>query len=242
MVPGESPTAAAIRSELGDGLQGLLGKTVPLSDKIDGDGALVVVNMNSTLAAKLAWKRQLTDSGPEGFQIRTQLLDGHQVTVIAAETEIGSLYGAFYFLRLVQTLRPLERINVSEKPRLQLRLLDHWDNLDGSIERGYAGKSLWNWNELPDKIDPRLRDYARANASIGINGSALNNVNANSQFLSAEYLRKVTAIADVFRPFGIRVPVGALLCPDRIGWIETADPLDPDVAGWWKTRPAKSTG
>ena len=237
VVPGQSQTAAAIRSELGIGLHGLLGKALPLKDSIDGDGALVVVTANSALAARLSWKKQLKASGPEGFQIRTQLFDGHRVTVIASETEIGSLHGAFYFLRLLQTLKPIARLNIDEQPRLQLRLLDHWDNLDGSIERGYAGKSLWNWNELPDTIDPRLRDYARANASLGINGSTLNNVNADSQILSQDYLRKVAAIADVFRPFGIRVYLSARFsAPIELGGLKTADPLDPDVAAWWKMK------
>jgi alpha-glucuronidase len=91
-------------------------------------------------------------------------------------------------LRLLQTLEPIDDLNISEKPRLQLRILDHWDNLDGSIERGYAGNSLWNWQELPNRIDSRLGDYARADASIGINGVTLNNVNADARILTTDYL------------------------------------------------------
>ena len=88
-------------------------------------------------------------------------------------------------------------------------MLNHWDNLDGSIERGYAGRSLWDWKALPETVDPRLRDYARANASLGINGSVLNNVNASAQSLSAEYLHKTATIAGVFRPYGVRVYLSA---------------------------------
>src|SRR5205085_3528064 len=136
----------------------------------------------------------------------------------------GALYGAFYFLRLMQTLQPLANLDVTERPRLKLRLLDHWDNLDGSIERGYAGRSLWNWSELPEKVDPRLRDYARANASLGINGTAVNNVNSNSRSLSPEYLRKTAAIADVFRPYGVRVYLSArFFAPMALGGLKTAD-------------------
>src|SRR4029078_13271361 len=139
-------------------------------------------------------------------------------------TDVGALYGTFHFLRLLQTEQPIYRLLIDQKPALQLRLLNHWDNLDGSIERGYAGKSLWNWEQLPDRIDPRLRDYARANASIGINGSTLNNVNANSQFLSADYLRKVAAIAEIFRPFRIRVYLSARFsAPIELGGLKTAD-------------------
>src|SRR5262249_53484888 len=151
--------------------------------------------------ARLKWERQLADLGPEGFVIRSIKREGRPVTVIASSGEVGVLYGVFYFLRLIETLRPISSLDVSEKPRLRLRVLNHWDNLDGTIERGYAGSSLWDGRALPERVDPRLRDYARANASVGINGAVLNNVNANAQSLSAEYLRKTAAIADVFRPY-----------------------------------------
>src|SRR6185436_10313260 len=111
------------------------------------------------------------------------------------------------------------------------RVLNHWDNLDGSsIERGYAGRSLWDWKALPETVDPRLRDYARANASIGINGSLLNNVNASAQSLSADYLRKAAAIADTFRPYGLHVYLSARFsAPMELGGLPTADPLDAQV-------------
>jgi alpha-glucuronidase len=237
VVPGQSPTFDIIRSELGDGLQVLLSSSLARTDKIERDGALVVVTANSPLVAKLRWKPQLDLLGSEGFRIATLRLEGHAVTVIAAKTEVGALYGAFYFLRLLQTLKPIGRLDVSEKPRLQLRLLDHWDNLDRTIERGYAGQSLWNWSELPGTIDPRLRDYARANASIGINGSVLNNVNADALILTPEYLRKVAALADTFRPYGIRVYLSPRFSsPIELGGLKTADPLAPEVIAWWKKK------
>ncbi|HEX8118485.1 MAG TPA: alpha-glucuronidase, partial [Pyrinomonadaceae bacterium] len=128
-------------------------------------------------------------------------------------------------------------LDVAQKPRLRLRVLNHWDNLDGTIERGYAGRSLWDWDALPDKVDPRLIDYARANASIGINGSVLNNVNSNSKSLSGEYLQKTKAIADTFRPYGVRVYLSARFsAPIELGGLKTADPLDPEVAAWWKRK------
>ncbi|HEU4390441.1 MAG TPA: alpha-glucuronidase family glycosyl hydrolase, partial [Blastocatellia bacterium] len=191
----------------------------------------------SPLIAGLKWDQRLAELGPEGFHIRSVKVGSHSVTVIASSGEAGALYGAFHFLRLLQTLQPIEKLDVSQKPRLQIRMLDHWDNLDGSIERGYAGRSLWNWKALPDTVDPRLRDYARANASIGINGSLLNNVNANSQFLSAEYLRKAAAVAQVFRAYGIRVYLSARFSsPMELGGLKTADPLDQQVAEWWKKK------
>jgi len=238
VVPGSSATLVALRTELANGCARLLGATVPAAVGVDRDGAIVVgTPQSSSYINSLKWDRQLADLGPEGFRIRSLRLGNHSVTVIASQSEVGALYGAFYFLRLMQTLQPIASLNVRERPRLQLRMLDHWDNLDGSIERGYAGKSLWNWNGLPDRIDPRLRDYARANASIGINGSALNNVNANAQILTADYIRKVAAIAGVFRPYGIRVFLSARFsAPIDLGGLKTADPLDPDVAAWWKTK------
>jgi alpha-glucuronidase len=137
----------------------------------------------------------------------------------------------------MQTLQPLENLNVNQSPRLHLRVLDHWDNLDGSVERGYAGRSLWDWSALPNTIDPRLKDYARANASIGVNGSVLNNVNANSQVLTADYLKKVAAIAGIFRPWGVRVYLSARFsAPIEIGGLKTADPLNAEVAAWWKSK------
>lgn len=236
VVQSNSPTLDAIRTELVNGCGGLLGSAVAAAESVDRDGALVVgTPKSSPLIASLKWP--LATLGAEGFQIRSVKLGARAVTVIAANSEIGALYGAFHFLRLLQTQQPINNLNVSQKPRLQLRMLNHWDNLDGSIERGYAGRSLWNWQELPDKIDPRLRDYARANASIGINGTAINNVNSNSRSLSADYLRKAAAIADVFRPYGVKVFLSARFsAPIELGGLKTADPFDPEVAVWWKKK------
>lgn len=236
VVFGNSATANATREEIVAGCRGLLGRSVAAAERIERDGAIVVgTPQTSPLIAGL--KLPLATLGKEGFVIRSAKLDGHSVTVIAANADIGALYGAFHFLRLLQTQKPIGNLNITEKPRLQLRMLNHWDNLDGSVERGYAGRSLWNWSELPDRIDPRLRDYARANASIGLNATALNNVNANARSLNTEYLRKAAAIANVFRPYGIRVFLSARFsAPMELGGLKTADPLDAEVAAWWKKK------
>ncbi len=238
VVSGKSATLDVLRAELVDGCSGLLGSPVPSGVEVSRDGAVVAgTPQSSPLIKSLHWEAQLAALGPEGFCIHSVRLSTHRAIVIAANSELGALYGTFHFLRLMQTLQPIDKLDVSQKPRLQLRMLDHWDNLDGSIERGYAGRSLWNWSVLPDVIDPRLQDYARANASIGINGSLLNNVNANAQILTAEYLRKVVAIADVFRPYGVRVFLSARFsAPIDLGGLKTADPLDPEVAAWWKKK------
>jgi alpha-glucuronidase len=236
IVPGDSATLEAIRSELASGCSGLLRHRVPIKGEANQDGAVVVgTPKTSPLIAGLKW--QLDGLGSEGFRIRSVKHGGRSITVIASNGEIGALYGAFHLLRLMQTLQPIDKLDVSQRPRLQLRVLNHWDNLDGTIERGYAGRSLWDWNVLPDTVDPRLRDYARANASLGINGSVLNNVNAKSQSLSAEYLRKAAAIAGVFRPYGVRVYLSARFsAPIELGGLKTADPFDPEVAKWWRKK------
>lgn len=126
---------------------------------------------------------------------------------------------------------------VTENPFYSLRILNHWDNLDGTIERGYAGQSLWQWDELPSTLSPRYEMYARANASIGINGTVLNNVNASPQMLSAPYLQKVKALADAFRPYGIQVYLSVnFASPMVLDGLATADPLNKEVIRWWKNK------
>lgn len=232
-----SKTMRIIGDELAAGLSSLLGKNVSTDGPI-GDGSLVVgTPENSASIASLNWRRELTDAGKEGFIIRNATLDQRKTIVIASQGEIGMLYGAFHFLRLIQIGQNLEHINVVSWPRLNLRMLNHWDNLDGSIERGYAGESLWKWSELPEKLSPRYTDYARACASIGINATALNNVNANPKILTQDYLPKVAALAGVFRPYGIRVFLSAnFAAPKLIGNSNTADPFDPTVIAWWKNK------
>ncbi|HEY8188671.1 MAG TPA: alpha-glucuronidase family glycosyl hydrolase [Pyrinomonadaceae bacterium] len=238
VVPGSSAILNTIRKEFADGCRGLLGKDIPLTDRVDRDGVVVIgTPASSPLIAGLSWRRQLAALGPEGFTIRAIRLRGHSIIVIASDGEAGALYGAFHLLRLMQTLQPLNTLQLNEKPALQLRVLDHWDNLDGTVERGYAGRSLWDWKSLPEIVDPRLQDYARANASIGINGAVLNNVNANSESLSTEYLLKTAAIADTFRPFGIHVYLSARFsAPIELGGLKTADPYDSAVGDWWKKK------
>ena len=234
----DSPTGQAIAEELRRGLTGLLARPARLAARVDADGAVLVgTTASSPLIAGFGWSEPLARAGDEGFLIRSVVIDGHPVTVIASRGEAGALHGAFHFLRLLQTGRPISRLDLLERPRMALRLLDHWDNLDGTIERGYAGRSLWAWADLPERVDARLRDYARANASVGINGAVLNNVNASAQILTRPYLRKVAAIAAAVRPYGIRVYLSAnFAAPRALGGLPTADPLDTRVARWWRAK------
>lgn len=162
-----------------------------------------------------------------------------RITVTASSSD-GILYAAYELLRRQQTGE--EIASGDNIPAFDLRILNHWDNLDGSIERGYAGKSIWLWDEITETaMTPSLRahiiDYARANASIGINGSVLNNVNASPNMLSPIYIYKVKAIADILRPYGIRTYLSVnFATPMALGGLKTADPLDPEVAQWWKDK------
>jgi alpha-glucuronidase len=138
---------------------------------------------------------------------------------------------------LLQTEGGLKTLPVSESPKIRHRLLNHWDNLDRTVERGYAGFSIWDWHRLPDYIDQQYIDYARANASVGINGTVLTNVNANSFVLTPQFIVKVAALAEVFRKYGIKVYLTARFSsPIEIGGLSTADPLDPNVREWWQLK------
>lgn len=238
VIGADSPTLLAAREELAVGLQGLLGLDVAFERSIVRDGAVIAgTPAGSPLIASLPLARDLAELGDEGFLIRATTVDGMRAIVIAANQDIGVLYGAFHFVRTLQTHGSLADLDVASTPRIRHRLLNHWDNLDRTVERGYAGFSLWDWHKLPDYLSPRYKDYARANASLGINGTVLTNVNANAIVLLPEYLTKVAALADAFRPYGIRVYLTARFsAPIEIGGLETADPLDPAVREWWRRK------
>ncbi len=230
-----SPTLLVARKELETALEGLLGQRIPTAETIMQDGALVIGTPQSSSLIMALNMKALIGLETEGFIIQHHIVEGRAAIVIAANADIGVLYGVFHFLRLLQTRQPISDLNIESNPKVRLRMLNHWDNLNGTVERGYAGHSLWDWHKLPDYIDPRYMDYARTNASIGINGVVLTNVNANPLVLTETYLIKAAALADVFRPYGIRVflPV-RFSAPVEIGGLNTADPLDQDVGVWWK--------
>jgi len=230
----ETPTLGLARTELETALYRLYGKTPFIGvEKIDA------ADLPATL-------RVSTPQAHEGFHIapitHSPIIPPNSATLrIAAASDTGVLYGAFDLLRQIQLgEQPLSELAITSAPRIARRLLNHWDNLDGFVERGYAGASLWRWDELPETLAPRYRDYARAMASLGLNGTVLNNVNADARILTAEHLRKVAALADLFRPYGLRVYLSARFsAPIEIGGLPTADPLAPEVAKWWRAKAAE---
>ncbi len=229
------PTILAAAQELERGLAGMMGEAPVERETVMGDGAVVITVAGSPLLEGL--DLPFAKLGDEGYLIRSATIDGRRVTIIAGNKDVGALYGVFRFLKLIQTRQPIDALDIVDAPRLKVRVLNHWDNLDRHVERGYAGQSLWDWQKLPLYKDPRYTDYARANASLGINGTVLTNVNANADILRPEYLDKVKALAEVFRPWGIKVYLTARFsAPIEIGGLKTADPLDPAVRAWWKAK------
>ena len=186
--------------------------------------------------------------GEEGYIIRS----GKKRITLQAYSDAGFLYGTFHLIRLIQCGYPLEQLNIKEIPALEFRMINHWVGLGGTVERGYAGKGLWAWDDLPKKNEPRYTDYARAEASIGIKAVILNNVNADPRILGHDYLEKVAALADIFRKYHIKVylapnfaaPVKPSTTKDvgkqwggvGIGHLDTADPLNPEVQKWWMDK------
>lgn len=236
-VAGNSRTFEIIRKELQLALPSLLGQPVPYTRNVNEASILFAVASDPSLKNYNSVKQLAFGIGPEGFVISTIKSGNTKKIIVTGNSEAGVLYGMFHFLRLLQTNQPIDAVSITSSPKVKIRILNHWDNLDRTVERGYAGASIWDWHKLPDFIDTRYHDYARANASIGINATVLTNVNANALILTPMYLEKVKALADVFRPYGIKVYLTARFsAPIEIGGLQTADPLDTVVKQWWKDK------
>lgn len=200
------------------------------------NGALVLSSPNCDALGGLQ-VRDFESLGADGYAIDGSLNMPTSISIIRGQSDVAVLYGVFDYLMRAARGEDLSSLSIQNAPSVELRILNHWDNLDRHVERGYAGQSIWDWHRLPGYIDPRYTDYARANASIGINGTVLTNVNADATVLTAPYLEKVAALADVFRPYGIRVYLTARFsAPIELGGLETADPLDPRVRKWWQAK------
>ncbi len=234
---GNSKTIELAEEEFLTGLMGLLDKQIPVVSEIERDGVVLAGTLNNLPELNQLLSNKVDKLGEEGYLITEGKLNDKKAILIVAGSDIGVLYGTFHFLRLLQTQQDISAINIESDPKVGIRVLNHWDNLDRTSERGYAGFSIWDWHKLPDYLIPRYTDYARANASIGINGTVLTNVNSNALVLTEQYLKKVKSLADVFRPYGIKVYLTARFsAPIEIGGLETADPLNEDVRNWWNEK------
>jgi len=239
-VAGQSATSIAISEELKKAMKGLLGIESTIQPEYTNQSVLIGTSQNSKEIANLNLNDRLQALGNEGYLISYQKINGKSTLIVASTGEIGTLYGTFHLIRMLQTQQNINELYIEESPKTTHRLLNHWDNLDRTVERGYAGFSIWDWHKLPDYIDPRYKDYARANASIGINGTVVSNVNANALILTPQYLFKIKALADIFRPYGIKIYLTARFStPREIGGLETADPLNENVIAWWNLKIAE---
>jgi alpha-glucuronidase len=231
----DSPTFTALKNELKMALSGLLGNKVIFSSKLAVSGSLIIGKRSSSnLISENTTYSELKNLGDEGYLIRTT---NSKNIIITGNSDAGILYGTFRLIQLIQQEKEISKLNISDSPKTKVRILNHWDNLDRTVERGYAGFSLWDWFRLPDVVDPRYTDYARASASIGINGTVVTNVNANALILTPVYLEKVAKLADVFRPYGIKIYLTARFsAPIELDKLPTADPLNPEVQQWWNKK------
>lgn len=227
--------------ELTTGLRGLLSREIEVRERLEGGGVVLGTYDESPFVRSLFSHDELAALGPEGYRLTTV---GDRHVVVAATHQRGLLYGAFHLLRHLQTHRPLVTLDATERPAAPLRVFNHWYDLDRAVERGYAGLAIFHWDELPT-LRPRYIDYARILASIGVNGTVVNNVNANAHFLSSDRLGGLAALADLLRCYGIRLYLSAnyaspmVLTANDPSPITTADPFDPRVQLWWQEKIAE---
>jgi alpha-glucuronidase len=242
--------SAHARSEIRRGLIGLLGiRDVNYTTSVKGDGAIIMLAADhmkkmrrqlvkrwSDMGQGATARAAVNSLGDEGYWIFRIWLKGKHCIVIYANTDRGLVFGSFALLRHLQLRRPLEGLSILDKPRNPLRIMNHWDNMNGSVERGYAGKSIYRWDRLPVG-DRRYRDYARMLVSTGVNGCVINNVNADARFIDTENLKKAAVISQAFGNWGIDFYFAInFSSPMKLGKLPTADPLDPDVRKWWKDK------
>ena len=228
----KSPVAQSAQSELLRGIRGMLGRTLRVESGLPKEPAIVL--------GTLADLRQLhltADLPVDGYWLTTANAGGVSYTVITGSNDRGVLYGAFAFLRKIALGEPVGKLDEKQSPYAPVRWVNEWNNLDGTIERGYGGRSIF-WDNLQARADlTRVGEYGRLLASLGINACSINNVNANPRVLAPDFLPQVVRIAEAFRPWGVRVALAVDFgSPKTLGELDTFDPLEPKVASWWKDR------
>jgi alpha-glucuronidase len=236
VVFGQSPVLHTAQSELVRAVKGMLGRTLRASDKLSEDDAFILLTAGSIRAVfpKITVPQNLTN---DGYWMKTTMIERRRLVLVVGGDDRGALYGTFALIRKVALHEPLDHLDEVSNPYAPIRWVNEWDNLDGSIERGYAGRSIFfaNGNVVPDL--KRAGDYARLLASLGINGCTVNNVNANPRVLTPEFLPQLARIAAVFRPWGVKLSISVdVSSPKTIGGLDTFDPLDPRVQAWWKEK------
>jgi alpha-glucuronidase len=223
-------------AEIGRGVEGMLGKSVRMESSLPEADAIVLGTLDS-LRPHVPELKETLATVDDGFVVKSVKQNGHMRLVITAANDRGVLYGAFALLRRIALHQSIVALDLREEPYDTIRYLNHWDNLDGTIERGYAGRSIFWENGQVVKDLTQVRDYARLMASVGINGCSINNVNADVRVITPELLPEVAKIAAEFRRWGVRMLISLnFASPREIGGIETFDPLDPGAIAYWKNK------
>jgi alpha-glucuronidase len=236
VVLGDSPVLNSARSELLRGVHGMLGRSLREARGLPHERAIVIGTLSALRGGSPSFlaSAELKD---DGFLLSREKFRGVDCLIVTATTDRGVLYGVFALLSKIAREENVSALHETQQPSAPIRWVDQWDNLDGRIERGYAGPSIFfeNGNVRTDLT--RAGEYARLLASIGINGCAINNVNANPRVLEDDFLPQLARVADVFRPWGVRLSISVdLSSPKVIGGLDTFDPVDPRVAEWWKKK------
>lgn len=232
----DSPVVSSARGEIIRGVRGMLGRTLRFSNHVVPED-IIVLGTVTAIKKEFPQLSGPADLGDDGYWIKSAVLGARDVLFVAGQSERGVLYGSFALLRRMALHERVDRLEETSGPYAPIRWVNQWDNLDGSIERGYGGRSIFfeGNNVLPDLS--RAGEYARLLASVGINGCTVNNVNANPRVLTSEFLLQLARIAKVFRPWGVRLSISVDLgSPKTIGGLDTFDPLDRRVAAWWKQK------
>jgi alpha-glucuronidase len=236
VVVGDGAPVLRARDEIVRGVRGMAGRPLQVASEIPGADAIVIGTL-ARLRRNAPGFPLDAPVGPDGFLLKTIRVNGARYTLIAGDNDRGVLYGAFAWLRMISDGAPVTTLDEAQSPSAPLRWVNHWDNLDGTIERGYGGRSLfWDAGRVREDLS-RADEYGRLLASIGINAISINNVNANPLFLSPELVPQIARVADVLRPWGVRVAISVDFgSPSSLGGLPTYDPLDPGVIAWWKSR------
>ncbi len=232
----DSPVVKTAQEEMIHGVRGMLGRTLGAETRLTGESAFVLATFAALHKAmpEILWDARLKE---DGYWLKSMALDGRRCLVVGASNDRGVLYGTFAVLRRMALQAPLDAMDERVEPFAPLRWVNQWDNLDGTIERGYGGPSIFFGDGHVTGDLSRAREFARLLASVGINGCTVNNVNADPRLLNAPYIRELARIGQAFRPWGVRLSIAVdLSSPKTAGDLETFDPLDPRVAKWWKAK------
>jgi len=230
---GQSVVSHSAASELARGLHSVLGQNLQISSTLGGEDAFILGSTDEIRHLLSSWQASVVP--PEGFSLSRFAAQGHNYWVLAGGTDRGELYGVFHLLERIAQQKPLAP--AAEGPSSPIRWVNQWDNFDGSVERGYAGRSIFYDNGHVRADLTRVSEYGRLLASVGLNGATVNNVNSNLHTLEPEMIGELARIADAFRPWGVRMSLSVdLSSPQVVGHLKTFDPLDPGVAAWWRKK------